>query len=365
MRVRFDDQIFSATHRRGGISNYFVNLISQFEENVDLGIEPIGLPLISFNHHLEEAGRATVPKLALLERRRALHALNVVQHARNRVRGQAAEDVLHQTYYFNPSWRPRQRRPVAVTVYDMMPEMYPKEVGPNNPHFHKDFHIRHADVILCISETTKNDMLSFYPDLDVPIFVTPLGVAPMFKPSAHSATEDYLLYVGTRSFNKNFSMFARAAARAISGTDLRIKIVGGGVFRPDEIQFLSSIGLSDKVDFLRPSDAELVGLYQNALAFVFPTKYEGFGLPTIEAMASGCPAILAPTSALQEIAGDAGIMVPEYTDDAFEHSIRTVISDPELRKRAREAGIEQAAKFSWSGTARLTAEAYAHALSVR
>lgn len=364
MRVLYDDQIFSA-QRHGGISNYFVNLFREFAAAPSLGVDPVGFPITSFNEHLSELGLARRPPFAFLERRRALQAINGLMHRTQGRSGSMKPELQHQTFYFTSGWGGKKILPTVVTIHDMIPELFPTDFQVN-PHFLKDYHVRNADAIVCVSETTKSDLLKFYPGLDVPIVVTPLGVSHEFEPSEDTSVGDYFLYVGTRAEPyKNFTLFAQAAATVIRGKSLKLKLVGGGPITADEAVFLRSLGILDQIEHTRPSSNELVKLYQNAIALVFPTRYEGFGLPTLEAMASGCPAILGMTPALQEVAGDAGIYFSEYTVDSLAEAMRLVVDDPAARSRARERGLARAEEFSWSRTAELTSSCYEAALATR
>jgi glycosyltransferase involved in cell wall biosynthesis len=166
----------------------------------------------------------------------------------------------------------------------------------------------------------------------------------------------YLLYVGMRTFHKNFDVVARAMARA--HPDLELVLAGGGPLTSAEQMRLQELGLADRVRQLTPSDEDLRALYRSALAFVFSSRYEGFGLPVIEAMASGCPTLLASTAVFREIAGDDAEYFAPDDEDALAAAIDRMVDDDSHRTSLIARGRLRAAEFTWTRTAAATAAAY-------
>jgi glycosyltransferase involved in cell wall biosynthesis len=171
----------------------------------------------------------------------------------------------------------------------------------------------------------------------------------------------YLLFVGSRAPYKDFSVLAQAFAGLAEMGKLSLVAVGDGPFTPPELATLSRLGIDRRARQVDLSDHELAGAYSHALCFVYPSRYEGFGLPALEAMACGCPVILADSSSLPEIGGSAAHYFPPGDHAALGRLIADLVPNEQLRAQRRQAGLARAALFSWRKTARLTAAAY-HAL---
>jgi alpha-1,3-rhamnosyl/mannosyltransferase len=200
--------------------------------------------------------------------------------------------------------------------------------------------VRRADHVLAVSERTKLDLVELYGVPPAKVTVTPHGVDPAFTP-ANGAHGGYLLFVGAVQARKD-PLAALAAADAV-GLPL---VVAGPEKEPELARELRARG-ADVRGWV--GKAELVELYRHAAALVLPSRYEGFGIPALEAMASGTPVVLSDDPALREVAGDAGI----YGD--LVHGVRTAVAD---RERYARAGLERAAGFTWETNARLTADVY-------
>jgi glycosyltransferase involved in cell wall biosynthesis len=216
---------------------------------------------------------------------------------------------------------------------------------------------RAAARVLTLSELTKRDLIELYGVEDQKIVVTPPGVDPVFTPNGPSPDgERYALFVGALQPRKDPVAAIEALALLGDGAP-RLVVVGpdkGG--RAEAERAVERLGLRDRVRFRgHVSLEELAGLYRGAACFVFPSRYEGFGLPVLEAMASGTPVVTTTAGALPEAAGDAAILVAERNPVELAGGIERALAD---RERLSAAGLAHAASFTWAETARRTLAVY-------
>ena len=239
--------------------------------------------------------------------------------------------------------------PSVVTVHDLSFERDPSLMGRADRLVFKTFvprSVRNAARVLAVSERTKRDLIELYDTPSDKIVVTPNGVDPGFTPGDGSG--GYLLYVGAIQARKD----PLAAAAAAAAVGLPLVVVG-----PEKEPALAGELRSAGADLRGYVDGEeLARLYRDAAALVFPSRYEGFGLPVLEAMASGTPVVAADDAAVREVAGDAAVYAGP---DGLAGAVRQALAD---RARLAAAGIERAAGFSWAETARLTLDVYREVL---
>jgi glycosyltransferase involved in cell wall biosynthesis len=356
VRVRFDDQIFTM-QRQGGISRYFVELIGEFNKTTELGVKPQLGWRWTHNAHALEASLGKPLRVLGGSTGHTLRWANRTFSAR-----QAGADIVHHTYYRAGYLPKRSTPPTVVTVYDMTPELFPDLFPKGNPHLCKREYVRRATLVLCISESTRRDLLRTYGSVEAPTIVTHLGVSHRFAPGAPRPSwwpGSYVLFLGNRGGYKDFGVaiesFAEMAPRQRS---TMLVAVGGGTFTADEEALISRWGLRDQVVQRDSSDKELPGVFAGARAFVFPSRYEGFGLPTLEAMACGTPTVLADSSSHPEVGGDAALYFPPGDTSALAAQLSRLLSDEAFRRDLSEKGIARAGRFTWGRTAEVTAEAY-------
>ncbi|MDO7744526.1 MAG: glycosyltransferase family 4 protein [Pedobacter sp.] len=271
-------------------------------------------------------------------------------------------DVFVPTYYDPYFLKFIGTKPYVLTVYDMIHEIYPsyfandKSTVPN-----KKTLIENATKIIAISESTKNDIIKIYPNIpEDKIEVVYLAHTIKTETSIRlDLPEKYILFVGNRSIYKNFFFFLNAIADLILETpDLYIVCAGGNSFTKEEIELINKLDITDRIVQRNFKDAELACYYKQALCFVFPSEYEGFGIPVLESMACGCPVVLANHSSFPEVAADAGIYFELNDSNDLKGKIYSLINDSELRKQYSLKGIDQAKKFTWKKTAEESLKVY-------
>jgi len=238
--------------------------------------------------------------------------------------------------------------PAVLTVQDLSWERDPSVFGRWDLVTFKVFvrrSVKRARHVFAISERTKRDLVELYGTPEDKVTVTPLAPDPDFRPA--EAHDSFLLFVSAIEPRKQ-PLDAIDAANAVGR-----KLVVVGPTKDEELAAELRRRGADVRGYV-PKD-ELVRLYQSAACLVFPSRYEGFGLPVVEAMACGTPVVAAPEPALQEVAGDAAI----FADDLAE-GVRRALAD---RERLSAAGLERAKAFSWRETARITADVYRRILA--
>jgi alpha-1,3-rhamnosyl/mannosyltransferase len=242
--------------------------------------------------------------------------------------------------------------PAIVTVHDLSFERDPTVMRRRHRavfRFAVPYAVRHAAHVLAVSDRTKDDLVELYGVDPSRITVTPNGVDPAFSPGARAA-DSYLLLVGAVEPRKN----PLAAADAADELGMRLVVVGPGR-DPALVGALEQRG-ADVRGYV-PKE-QLVELYRGAAALVFPSRYEGFGLPVVEAMASGTPVVAAPDAAVREIADDAAVFAEP---GELAEGVRRALAD---RDRLVAAGLERAGRYSWDETARRTLGVYRQVLGL-
>jgi glycosyltransferase involved in cell wall biosynthesis len=304
--------------------------ITRRPDLVPAGIEPIELP-----------ARSQVLRMAISVPRRLRRLRPALAH------------FLHSLPLTCPC-------PAVLTVQDLSFERDPSVMSARDRLIFRTTvprSARRAARVLAISDVTKRDLVELYGIPEEKVVVTPLAADPAFGPDGPTSDgEPYALFVGALQPRKDATSAIEALSLLGDGAT-RLVLVGpdkGG--RADAERIASELGLSTRIEFRGhvPQD-ELAALYRGASCLVFPSRYEGFGLPMLEAMASGTPVVATTAGALPEVAGDAAILVEERNPVALAGGIERAIAD---RERLRAAGLERARRYSWAETARRTLDVY-------
>ncbi|BAZ32862.1 type 11 methyltransferase [Cylindrospermum sp. NIES-4074] len=259
-------------------------------------------------------------------------------------------DLFISSYYTTPITTPS-----VFMVHDMIPEIF--DWNLENPMWReKHYGIHHAAAYIAVSENTAKDLVNYFPDISLDsITIAKNGVNhQVFFPVSqdninyfkikYGITKPYFLLVGAGSGYKNSILFFQAFSQLASSYGFDIVLTGsGGVLAPE----FRAYTLSSVVHTVQLSDEELATAYSGAVALVYPSKYEGFGMPVLEAMACGCPVITCPNASIPEVAGTAAVYVK---DDDVEEMANALceVQKPGIRNSLITAGLAQAKKFSWT-----------------
>jgi glycosyltransferase involved in cell wall biosynthesis len=254
------------------------------------------------------------------------------------------------------------KKPVVLTCYDLIHEKFLQH--DKVMLMKKKETLNRATRILAISQSTKNDLMEFYGIPNEKIDVVHLANS-LKRPddAAQSLSEkneiNYFLYVGLRNEYKNFGLFVRAIAPLLaSRPELHLYCAGGGKFATDELKLFHELGIGDKLSQHPGSDQSLAKLYAKAVAFFYPSLYEGFGIPLLEAMSCGCPVVASNRSSLPEIAQDAALYFDPTEKESILATAEKILNTHGLRAALIEKGYKQEKKFSWDKTTRESYEIY-------
>ncbi len=247
--------------------------------------------------------------------------------------------------------------PFVFTLHDLHHLRVPKDSSVAKRAYYRHIILpacRRAAFVLTVSEYSKREIVDWAHISEEKVINVGNGIGPPFGLDGprHAPGYDYLLYVGSRKPHKNLPRLLRAFAISGVRKDVRLVLVSGSSDTALENE-IARLGLSG-VALCRTctSDGELAALYRGALAFVFPSLYEGFGLPPLEAMACGTPVLGSEAAAIPEILADAGLLVDPFNVEEIAEAIRRLVRDSGLRESLRRKGPERAKKFTWVDSAR-------------
>jgi glycosyltransferase involved in cell wall biosynthesis len=285
-------------------------------------------------------------------------------------------DLLHSLHYTRPLFLPCKS---VVTFHDMtfflFPELHTRARRIIFPQFIR-YSALHSQQIIAVSENTRQDALRLLPLAPERIHTTPLGIAPEFTPlndpqhceevrARYQLPARFVLFVGLVEPRKNLPLLLRAFARiAPAAPDTDLVIVGRLGWMYDEVfELIETLNIKERVHF--PGyvpQIDLPMVYNLAQIFVYPSRYEGFGLPPLEAMACGAPVITTAVSSMLELVGDGGLLVPPDDETALAEAMHTLLADESARRELGQKGRRRAQSFTWEQTAHKTLSVYHKAL---
>ncbi len=271
-------------------------------------------------------------------------------------------DVFHPTYY-DPYFLKNLKKPYVITVHDLIEFKFQEQYKNESLIPDMEKVIRKANRIISISKNTKKDLIQFLNISPDKIDVIYHGFnLPTKKPDKNNLGR-YILFVGVRTGYKNFSNLAKAYSILRKHDDTLNLVCVGQPFLKNEIQELKSLQIFDSTSVFGVNEEQLNEFYANALAFIYPSMYEGFGMPVLEAFANSCPVCLSNTSSLPEVAGNAAEYFDPTSRDSILEGIKKVIYNKAYSEKLVEEGEIQLKKFSWINCATSTAETYQKAIS--
>ena len=283
-------------------------------------------------------------------------------------------DIVHETYYSNLSYKKKNVKYVT-TIHDMIHEKFPHYFKFGNIIISaKKKSIDRADHIIVVSENTKKDLLKIYNYIDEKkVTVVYPGFYDTEKINNNKILnskkiikrEKFILYVGLRGTYKNFNLFLKAFAKSKLYSDYNIYCFGGEPESGAEKLEWKKIGVINKVQIIRGDDQTLEDLYCRASFLIFPSIYEGFGVPPLEAMYFGCPVVCSNSSSLPEVVGDAALTFNPDDIEEMTSAIEKIVSNPELRNRLVEKGKLRVKNFSWINCAKSAFNIYEKLLNER
>ncbi len=363
MRIAFDSQIF-VEQSYGGISRYFTRLA----ENLDYMGQQVGI-FASFhrNSYLASLPESLVhgrcirrypPKTA-----RVIVAYN--KFSSRRAIAKWRPDLVHETYY-SMARSASSSSPVVITVLDMIHDLFPSHFAAQDKTIAiKRQAVERADHVICISHNTKLDLMRLYETPASKISVVHLGFdrfagSPDLHRYVTPTGKPFILYVGSRAGYKNFDGLLKAVSSSAKLlADFDIVAFGGGKFSANELAALPSLGFSEhQVVYQGGSDELLGALYSSASAFVYPSRYEGFGIPPLESMAHGCPVVCSNVGPLPEVVGDAAEFFDPGVLEAMRRAIENVVFSQARTDQLVSRGHARLEQFSWKKCAEETFDVY-------
>lgn len=339
--IQFGPEIWNLQNQ-GGISRYFYNLITNLDK-------------LQLNISLAETR----------ENSDSTYLTNLKEHLTKRFNS-SDFDIYHATYFNSSNLMESRKRKClnVLTVYDLISELFPERRSIFSfRESEKSRAIKLADHIICISETTKKDLINYYNLDESQISVTYLATDFSRFLSQNlpllSYPSSFLLYVGKRGGYKNFASLLQAfAITKFFKRSFILVCFGGGVFTKSETNMLDELGMTQSVFHTTGDDEYLASHYLNAFALIYPSLYEGFGLPPLEAMSLGCPVLTANAGSLPEICQDAAVFFNPTSISDISSKLELLYDSSKLRAAKIDLGFNRSKDFSWLRTATQTAEIY-------
>jgi glycosyltransferase involved in cell wall biosynthesis len=359
LQLIYDYQIFF-WQKYGGISRYIYEIATRLSQDSNFNVKILAMGYI--NEYLKDCKQnivcgfpiPNIPKTGNIRDRFNYQMSKILLH-------QSPPAIIHETFYSLRKLAPKQTKKV-LTVYDLTDEKFNPESEIIK---HKAVSIKRADRIICISQNTKSDLIEILSVEPSKISVIYLGCSLHENELNNQSKQQsfdfpYILYVGERYGYKNFDRLLEAYASSPTlKKDFKLVYFGSAQLGTKELEKAKQMGIEpDSLVYCSGNDALLKQLYQEAATFVYPSLYEGFGIPPLEAMSLGCPVVCSNTSSLPEVVGEAAELFDPYNIENITHALETVLYSTKRTEKLRLLGRERAKLFSWQQCARQTKEVY-------
>ena len=328
MKILYNHQSF--TQKYGGISRYFVELVNNIAlwKNKKVTVK-INSFFFKTNYLNNINQKILFHGFKVPDFKGSARLCSIVNSFVSPILSKHYEpDIIHETYY-NGLIRNKTGVKKIITVHDMIHELFPDQFAKKDKTSElKKFAVTKADHIICVSKNTQKDLVDIF-NIDIKkTSVIYLGfsltTAKINEPQGFR--KPYLLYVGSRNGYKNFIRFVKAYAAPKIKNSFNLVMFGGGRLNDQELSLFDKLKIPrDSLQQVNGDDAELAGYYKNASLFIYPSLYEGFGLPPLEAMNFGCPVACSNTSSIPEIVGNAAILFDPYSVDSMRDSIISIL----------------------------------------
>lgn len=365
MKILYNHQAF--IQKYGGVSRYFVELANNIilYKNKKVTVK-INSPLFKTNYLSSINQKILFNGFKVPDFKGSARLCSFINSFVSPILSQHYEpDIIHETYY-NGISRNKTGAKKIITVYDMTHELFPDQFPKKNKTTElKKFAVANADHIICISKNTQKNLVDIF-NIDIKkTSVIYLGfsltTAKINEPQGYR--KPYLLYVGSRNGYKNFIRFVNAYAAPKIKNFFNLVMFGGDRLNDRELSLFDKLKIPrDSLQQVNGDDAMLAGYYKNASLFVYPSLYEGFGIPPLEAMNFGCPVACSNTSSIPEIVGNAAILFNPYSVDSMRDSIISILYNDKIKSSLILKGFKQIKHFSWKKCATETYKVYKNVL---
>lgn len=354
-KIYIDNIIFSL-QKSGGISVVWYEILQRLLTDPEIDLHMIDLP----NQNIFRKN-LTIPSKVLCENNLSGYPLNVQRYLNPKTDGKG---IFHSSYYRTSS---SGNFVNITTVHDFTYEYFRAGIPRLIHQFQKSQAIKNSKKIICVSQNTKTDLMRFFPSISQEnIKVIYNGVDLVYRPLEKDETElfqicpfssgEYLLYVGDRkSSYKNFAL----AVKTSKQTNRPLMMVGGGPLSEKENQVLVNVlGKNRFKILLGINNEQLNRIYNHALCLIYPSLYEGFGIPVLEAQRAGCPVITTNKSSIPEVAGSGAILLDEITGNQLADAVKFLEDNSEFTANLIQKGYQNAERFSWDKCCLETKQVY-------
>lgn len=361
MKILYKHQIFHLKY--GGISRYFIELARNIAlyKNKEVTVKIIS-PFFKNNYLSNKNLKFSFSGFKVPDFKGSVRFCLMMNSFLSPILSKNYDpNIIHDTYYNTVKHNTKHTKKI-ITVFDMIHELFPEQFSKRDKTTElKKFAVAEADHIICISNNTQKDLIKFF-NVDIKkTSVIHLGFSFMTKEikKPEKTNKPYLLFVGSRNGYKNFTKFIEAYSAPKIKDFFDLVIFGGSRLSEKEIAIFERLQISKKsLKEINGDDATLAGYYKNASLFVYPSLYEGFGIPPLEAMHHGCPVVCSNSGSIPEVVGNAALLFDPYSVESIRNNIISVLYDNKLRLSLTSKGFEQVKKFSWEKCAKETYKVY-------